>query len=931
MKNSPFGDCKTADLHLADEVQSFGALIAIDKRTQLICACSENSYSFVGRTPEELLGKNWNILFTPDQVEGVFKPVDAPGNEIPQILKAEFDNKAVLIANHSVNNITLVEIEHSQQESFRFNFSDTVEYLHALAATFTVEAAAKQLMEIVSKITQFDRVMLYKFLPDWHGEVIAESLRSGIDGFLGLRFPATDVPANARRLYLINWQRAIADVYSETVPIRTAPYCDPIDFTFSQLRAVHPAHIQYLKNIGTEASFSISIVVAGKLWGLIACHYLTAKQISLAQRQLCEQLARMTSIHMSDMNMIEMEKISAAYRVAQAEVKGALRSQELDKRAISTQLTQFRQIFKSQGIWAHLDNKDYYSGDIPDEISLSVLRNWLETYDRSHVTACSQITSGLAKYPALVRFASGFMYIPLNNQDFLLLMRHEQVETVNWAGKPQSLSKEPDALLELTPRSSFQQWSHQVKGVSDPWYDVDIEAAGKLREFLIEHIEKIQLETLALHDPLTGLANRLLFERKMQEAIKLSIRNDSLSAVYMLDLDKFKPVNDTLGHAAGDELLIKVSERLKGIVRERDVVARLGGDEFAIIQFHLADLQSAQLTAERILSEIRRPFSIMGQNIEIGVSIGVAICPFHSVEEQELVHDADLALYQAKRAGRAGFKVFTNSMLSAEEQNESTRIRLIQALENKEFFFVYQPIVNSRTRSLHSFEVFARWIHPEKGVLPACEFLPAIEQYQLSLRFAELGIRQAIFQVKQWQRQGLPLVPISLNISPRQFLALDIVGYCSSLAMEFDMSLEWLRFELDETALQTDFQQTAEKITFLAQIGVLTNIDHFGHGMIALKRLLDVKINHLKISAKQFTTDSSQIKNNALFAIIASIGKGIHVPVVATQIETVDMETQAMNSGIELLQGNLISHSMTAEDVIPWLRSKTSKTGSSSV
>ncbi|MEP6605828.1 MAG: GAF domain-containing protein, partial [Nitrosospira sp.] len=338
MKNSPFGDCKTAELHLADQVQSFGALIAIDKRTQLICACSANSHSFIGSTHEEILGQNWSILFTPTQVAGVFKPIDAPGNEVAQILEAEFHNKPVRIAHHSVNNITLVEIEHSQPETFSFHFSDTVEYLHALGATDTVEAAAELLMRTVAKVTQFDRVMLYKFLPDWHGEVIAESLRPGIGGFLGLRFPATDVPANARRLYLINWQRAIADVYSETVPVHVAPDCDPIDFTFSQLRAVHPAHIQYLKNIGTVASFSISIVVAGKLWGLIACHYLAAKQLSLVQRQLCEQLARMTSIHMSDMNSMEVGKSTSAYREAFAEVKGALRSLDFDKHSISTQL-----------------------------------------------------------------------------------------------------------------------------------------------------------------------------------------------------------------------------------------------------------------------------------------------------------------------------------------------------------------------------------------------------------------------------------------------------------------------------------------------------------------------------------------------------------------------------------------------------------------
>ncbi|MDC8445389.1 MAG: diguanylate cyclase [Nitrosomonas sp.] len=923
MKNASFGDCKQADLHFADQIQSYGALVAIDKRTQRICACSANTVSFVGSAPESLLGQNWSTLFTPAQIESLFKPVDKPGNEVLLIQRTELHQKPVLISNHSIRNITLVEIEHDPSASGfdSFHFSDTITYLHALAATPTVEAAAELLMKKIAAVTQFDRVMLYKFLPEWHGEVIAESLRPGVEGFMGLRFPAGDIPANARRLYLLNWQRAIADVYSEPVPVLIAPNCEPIDFTYSQLRAVHPVHIQYLKNIGTVASFSISIVVAGKLWGLIACHHLAARKPSLAERQFCEQLSHMTSIRMSDMNAIQDEQSRFVYREAQAEIKEALNMSDSHKHAISTQLTRMRQAFNSQGIWAHFDSHDYYSGDIPDDVSLSILKNWLETYDKSDITASSRIHSAFAKYPALVRFASGVMHIPLIDNDFILLMRSEQIETVNWAGNPQALSEESD-VLDLTPRSSFQKWSQLVRGVSEPWRDIDIEAAIKLRELLIDHIEKIQLEALALHDPLTKLANRYKFERKLQEAIKLSIQNDSLSAVYMLDLDKFKPVNDTLGHAAGDELLIKVAKRLKKIIRDRDVVARLGGDEFAIIQLHLNSCEDAHITAERILSEISRPFDILNQKIEIGVSIGVAICPFHSTEEHELLTNADLALYRAKHAGRNAFKVFTHNMRSDKQQKESMRLSLTQAMEREEFSFVYQPVVNARTRMLHSFEAFARWMHPEKGMLEAAAFLPLIEQYQLSLQFAEWGIKHLIFQAKQWQRLGLPLAPVSINMTDRQFISLDLPGLCMSAASVNDIGLEWLRFDLEEGALQTGFRITAEKIAALAHLGIMTNIDHFGQGPIALSKIAELKINQLKISGKLFRKDDKAIKNDAMIAIIKSIGKVIQVPVVATQIETDLMESHAIHAGVDYLQGYSISTHLTAGNVEEWLRNK---------
>lgn len=920
MANAPFGDCKTARLHLTAYIQPSGALLAIDRRTRRICACSANILQFTGKTPDDLLGQCWTVLFAPEPVARAFDPFEARSSELAHIQQAELNGKPVVIACHSVGSTALVEIEPVQTEAFQFNSAEVVAYLSSLGATVEVEDAAELLMNTVASITQFDRVMLYKFLPGWHGEVIAEVLRPGVEGFLGLRFPVTDLPGNARRLYLLNWKRAIDDVHAAAVPILSTPDCGPLDLTFSQLRAVHPVHVQYLKNIGTESAFSISIVLAGHLWGLIACHHLTAKKISLKRKTLCEQLSRMASIHMADLSAMHVEKAHAAYREAQAEVKGALRASERAVRAISTQLDHLHQMFKSQGVWAQLDGQNYYSGEMPDEMSLGALKSWIATREAFCVTACSAIPPELAQYPALVRYASGILYIPLTAPDFLVLMRPEQVETVIWAGKPQSLSGNGDAHAELTPRASFHKWSQLVQGASAPWQEVDIDAAARLRELLIEHIEEIRLEGFALHDQLTGLANRYMFERKLSEAIKLSIQGGSISAVYMLDLDKFKPVNDTMGHAAGDELLVRVSERLKEVVRERDVVARLGGDEFAIIQFHLSEPKYAEITAERILSEIRRPFTILGQGVEIGVSIGIAICPFHATEERELVQNADLALYQAKHAGRNMFKVFTGNMLSDKEQKDSVRIALVNAMERDEVSFVYQPIVSAQTRAVRAFEAFARWQHPEKGPLRAAAFIPLIEQHQLSIRFAEWTIRRVVRQGREWADKGLPLKPVSLNMSASQFLSLDVAGLCASLASEYDVNLGWLSFDVDEGALRTDFERGAEKIAALARLGVLTNIDHFGNGAVPLRRLVGLHVNQLKVPGKLFVEETAETEGGGLAAIINSIGNVIYAHVVATRIETAAMEKRATASGIELLQGYAISHGLSPDEVEKVLR-----------
>jgi EAL domain-containing protein (putative c-di-GMP-specific phosphodiesterase class I) len=298
------------------------------------------------------------------------------------------------------------------------------------------------------------------------------------------------------------------------------------------------------------------------------------------------------------------------------------------------------------------------------------------------------------------------------------------------------------------------------------------------------------------------------------------------------------------------------------------------------------------------------------------------MCPSHAIEYDELLEDADLAMYQAKLAGRNTFKAYANNMVSDKEQKVSVRQSLIDAMRNDQLWLAYQPIVSAKTKTLQSFEAFSRWQHPTKGELIAREFVPLIDQYHLATQFAEWTIR-ALAQGKLWLRKGLPLVPVSVNLSATQFLSLDLVGLCNSLSGELDVSLEWLRFDLEETALQSDFERTATKIAALAQLGILTNIDHFGQGLVALNQIVDVKINQLKITGRYFQSGKDSTRNDAMVAIIHAIGAVMNIPIVATQIETQAMESRASSTGIEYLQGYHISLALVPDDAEAWLRNRT--------
>ena len=921
MINSPFGDCKTTDLHLADSIQPFGAMLVIDARGK-ICAVSANSAEWLGEGPDALLGRDAASLL-PAEVLAV--PPAVPGHASGLYLQPlAYRGQELQAATHTADGHTIIEIESCPRSSRRSGREEEMlaRGLKELGATYAVQGAAETLMRLVAEITGYDRVMLYQFLPEWHGKVVAEVCQPGVEGYLGLHFPAGDIPPNARRLYLVKQQRVIADVSAEPVPVLSASPGLAVDLTYSQLRAVHPVHIQYLKNMGVEASFSVSLVVAGRLWGLIACHHFAPRQVPFASRQLCEQLASMAAIHMGDLQRLALEQARYAYREALTHTKLELQALAGGKQGIATQLARIREAFGASGAWAMLDGHGHYSGDVPGLDSLALLKNWLEAFDQRNVFAFDRIDAALKKDAALVRFASGLLYVPLTERDFLLLMRAEQVEHVAWAGKPpDGSSAGAGQQAELTPRQSFQIWREETHGKAMPWQNSDVEAAELLRDLLTEHIERMRLERLALTDPLTGLSNRAMFERKLQEAIRISLRDGVPSAVYMIDLDRFKPVNDRYGHGAGDALLIEVAQRLRAHLHDRDVVARLGGDEFAIIQYRVAGSEEVEARAESVLAELGKPYSVQGHMIEIGASIGMALCPQHAAEQHELMARADLALYKAKNEGRNGCRLFDSGLLESGARPQSRRSELADAIERGTLHFVYQPILHAATRRLQGLEAYARWRHPERGEIEGGELLMLAEQHGLLQPFALWELRQIIGQAHRWQQAGLKLVPLSINLSVQQFRSVDLAARCAEMAKRHDdMSLEWLRLDVDGSLLQSGVATAGMRIAALEKLGVMVRVDHFGSSLLPLAELAKLRIDCLKAHGSMLNKLPGSHSPSSLGVMLCSIAKALQVPLVATRIETEAMLADAVACGCDQVQGFAVAPLLKAAEVPAWLK-----------
>ena len=652
MLNGIIDTCKTSRLYDIGAIQAYGILIAIDVASGNIVACSENIGDLYEFSADQLIGNSHTNFDLFDEMTAL---INSSHKSQHRFLKTKIDTRTCSISAHSNGIILIIEIEPSEL-NFASVSSDRIGFMHDLALISDPEEAAKFLMEKIAEVINFDRVMLYKYLPEWHGLVIAERLRHDVKGFLNLHFPAGDVPENARKLYTINLQRYIADTESSTFGIAIANIT-ALDLTYSQLRAVHPVHIEYLKNIGARSSFSVSIIADEKLWGTIACHHQTQRQLDFSQRFYCEELARMASLHITGLVAMRTTKHRFEIELLLAKVKGDIEKGPNQELSLTTNLETLMAAFKADSILLKRGESLSVLGAVRNTHVLSSLLAWIGSIGSDEVWHSNRVPEALENLPDLKRYSSGTLYLPLGKNDYLMLLRNEQIESQQWAGDPTNLGQTAEE--KLTPRASFEIWARETYGTAEAWTEIEVQIASEFSKYLAFNLDRLQLEHAAMQDSLTGLPNRRKFYEDLHQLLNAEQIRPRSFAVYMLDLDRFKYVNDTLGHHAGDELLTLVGHRLKRLLRENDTVARLGGDEFAIIQNNIKNDTDIKMLADRIIEDLGHVYSLQAGKADISVSIGIAVYTDLSDNAETLIARADTALYSVKERGRNSWMLWT--------------------------------------------------------------------------------------------------------------------------------------------------------------------------------------------------------------------------------------------------------------------------------
>ncbi len=415
---------------------------------------------------------------------------------------------------------------------------------------------------------------------------------------------------------------------------------------------------------------------------------------------------------------------------------------------------------------------------------------------------------------------------------------------------------------------------------------------------------------MALHDPLTGLPNRIFLNEQLGHALPRAKRGEML-AVHLLDLDRFKYVNDTLGHHAGDKLLKMVAERLQAVARETDSAARMGGDEFAIIQVGVVHPSDATSLALRVISELSRPYDIDDHHVIIGTSVGIAVAPEDGLEGDALLRKADLALYRAKADGRGTFRFFEHQMDAQMQNRRELEADLRRAVARKEFELHYQPVVDLGRNDIKGFEALVRWRHPEKGLLAPADFIPLAEEVGVIAQLGEWVIREACETAMTWPDN----LEIAVNLSPLQFATPGLARIVAAALAASGLEPVRLELEITEGALLQNSDDTLDTLYQLRALGVRIAMDDFGTGYSSLGYLQSFPFDKIKIDRSFIKDVSDGVGSLNIVRAVAAMARGMGMKTTAEGVETAEQLEIVRAEGCTEMQGFLFSKPLTAGEL----------------
>jgi diguanylate cyclase (GGDEF)-like protein/PAS domain S-box-containing protein len=807
----------------------------------------------------------------------------------------------------------------------------------------------------VAEVRQFlntERVLLYQFEAGWSGKVVVESVASEHISILGRQINDDCFANTYIHPYIQGRVRAIDDIYA------------------SQLT---PCHIQMLASFQVRANLVVPILQGDSLWGLLIAHHCSGvRQWQQDEIELLKQLSTHVAIAIAQANLLSQTRQQVQYEATINRISRLLHSpydvtairqtvlneivQALDGMGGRLYITanstgQSAQLYRSgeQPALSQLEESQFWQGamamvgsstgstecyksivyNLPSQTPLSVTIPVFDLIDQSNTIFCRHHSYDLHNHYQDTQFQTlSAAFQATSIRSILIVPLQYQQQCI---GCLTIFRKEIEPETRQNHRSA-DHYSHcksssvcPNRAVLQSWRQEEIKLAQALATHLYMAVMQKWAEDAmryqASHDLLTELPNRLLFDERLALALEQAHQHEEMLAVMFLDLDRFKSINDTLGHAIGDQLLQQVARRITRCLKKIDTIARWGGDEFTLILPHLHSADDVTKIAQRILNALKAPFEFNQQELHVTASIGIALSPYHGQDAETLLKNADIAMYRAKQQGKNSFQFYAADMnLQAFDQLVLVN-DLYKALDQGEFRLHYQPQVNLQTGQVVAVEALIRWQHPQRGLVPPDQFISIAEETGQISAIGEWVLQTACAQNRAWQRAGFPPVRIAVNLSARQFQQKNLAQLIAQVLSETGLAPKYLEVEITESIAMQDLPLTIAVLKELQDMGVYISIDDFGTGYSSLATLKQFPLHALKI-AREFIKDlATSPKDAAVIEAIVALGHGLDLQVIAEGVETLEQWNFLKSIDCDAMQGYFFSKPLPAAALVEFVLS----------
>jgi diguanylate cyclase (GGDEF)-like protein len=644
--------CDREPIHTPGSIQPQGVLLVARLDNFVITHASENLADCLGVPPSVAFGRPLHEVLGEAACQAV-RGTLANERHAPSVvlevaaLRAPFSLQMVA---HTLNGLVYIEVEAAQPGRDQgLAIRRTQAIMHALHAASSQRELCNIVATKLRELTGYDRVMVYRFDREGNGEVIAEDREHDLEPYLGLHYPASDIPSQARRMYLAQRVRGIADVDYIPVPLLADPALGqtlPVDMTHCALRSVSPVHLEYMRNMGTRASLGVSLIPGTSLWGMLVCHHRSPLIITADLRAQCDLIGQLMSLLLGSVGEMEIYAEQLRRQRTLHEVVARMTEAGHVADALLVSGDAILSMLDASGAVIRLGERTITLGLTPSIEAATRAMSALRTGSDADLIAIDELRECVPDWSSESAIASGALYLslPAGPRDAIIWFRPEIEREVKWAGDPTKAADPDPTTSRLSPRRSFALWNERVAGHSEPWQEADRAIAREIGRTITTAVARqsvAELAKLRHYDPLTQLPNRRLLQEHLD-----ALGAVSDVALLFLDLDRFKAVNDTHGHAAGDSMLIQVAARLTEAVRSGDLVARVGGDEFVVLCSNISVVE-AEALADRLRQDLAVPFRIGGQPFFAGGSVGVAHTD--TTETTKLLDAGDTAMYIDKR------------------------------------------------------------------------------------------------------------------------------------------------------------------------------------------------------------------------------------------------------------------------------------------